>query len=181
MSANPRALKARHHAVNLLTQLLAIRIPPTIDTLTNILDHQLDGYPPTASGADTGPRGHPELTATENVANHRLGDLEDRLIRGKQVYHPGPANVLYDLDELLGIIHRAATDILELCDQHGPTTQHTIPLCDGRGLEGFDRWGTACTLPATKAGLCNRHYMAAWRWRRNHGLRPLTQPGDEVA
>ncbi len=182
---NPRAIRDRHHAVNLLTQVIAARIHPTLDRLTTQLAH-LDGYPPTASGVDNGPRARNELTPTEAVAHHRLGWPEENIDydndgnveldddgNPRRGYKPGPSAVLYDLDELLGIIHRAATDILELCDRHTPATTQPVPICDGRGLDGFDQWGEACHDPADKAGLCSRHYMRCYRWRRDHGLRPL--------
>lgn len=52
-------------------------------------------------------------------------------------------------------------------------TRLPIARCDGRGLEGFDQWGEACEDPPDKAGLCSRHYMRCYRWRRDNGYPPL--------
>jgi hypothetical protein len=166
---HPRAIRNQLHAVNLLNGLINIRLPDTINALTARLN-QHDGYPSTASGSDSGPRGTSELTPTEAAAHRRLGDAES--LHGFK-YKPGPTATLYDIDELLGILHRAATQLLDICDTRGPRPTTTIPTCDGRGIEGFDQWGEACDRTADKAGMCAMHYQRCYRWRRDHGLKPL--------
>jgi hypothetical protein len=170
-----------HHA-----SLLASANAARIDHATSHLAHELailDGYATTASGADRGARGertirvdicpddpepgwvHVPVTAVEDVALKRQ-DISDQL----DEIHIHVRGILTMHTELARLINHAIGT---------RTSTPPPPECDGRGLEGFDVWGEPCDRGADKAGLCARHYQRCYRWRRDHGLRPLN--GDNEA
>ncbi len=145
---NPRAIRDRQHAIGILTQLLNIRLNPTLTHLTDQLD-QLDGYPTTASGTDHQPRGTNTLTPTEAAASARLGDLEARTR-----YRPGPSIILDDLNEYLVMAHTGITRALDLCEQHAPNTVTATDLDRLRCIGTGNAEGATCTQWAVKAGRC---------------------------
>lgn len=56
---------------------------------------------------------------------------------------------------------------------------------DGQaGKDGAIEWGDPlCSGPAEKSGLCSRHYMRWYRWKREHGLDTdgmFARPADSV-
>jgi len=118
---------------------------------------RVDGYPGGATDAGPTRRHSGELTTTEVIA----AQLE-------HLRH----NLEY-IEASLNVIVVTTAHVARACRGAVGTRITTPPRCDGRGLEGFDEWGIPdCDMPATKAGLCGNHYMACYRWRRDHG-RPV--------
>jgi hypothetical protein len=171
-----------HHA-----SLLASANAARIDHATSHLAHELailDGYATTASGADRGARG--ERTIRVDIYDHNDNVVASDLVPVTAV--EDVALKRQDLSDQLDDLHLYVRGILtmhhELIDRINRaigtrTATPPPPECDGRGLEGFDVWGEPCDRGADKAGLCARHYQRCYRWRRDHGLRPLN--GDNEA
>lgn len=142
---------------------LADRLHTALRAIADRLD-VLDGYPTTASGADSGPRGTRGTSSTERAVIARFGTLK----------RPGVVAIRDELQDWMLAESKATRAALAIIDTTAPPTAEHQPLCDGRGLEGFAEWGEACNHTADKAGLCHKHYMRCYRWRSFNGLRPLS-------
>lgn len=143
----PKTVTKRAHALQLNAQLLALRcagIPAVVELA--------DGYPSTASGADTGPHGTSELTPTERAAHARLGDIA---ASSGQRYRPGMVTRLADLDELIHGANDLLMRAMAIVDAMGTgyAVDYTHLRCIGTG----DEEGAACHQwqdPRRKDGRC---------------------------
>jgi hypothetical protein len=110
------------------------RIHPVLIHLAHQID-ALDGYKPTASGADTGPGGGTsESSITERHALQRINDDTDR---------NGPSLALADICEYLATANHAVNLALRECDRHTPglTREERARFrCIGTG----DQTGATC-------------------------------------
>lgn len=99
-------LLARDAAVDAL--LVHRNLTTALATLNAQLDH-LDGYPTTASGADTGPPGHTTDTPVERIVAQRIGTWKpgpsyeyDELVDWILTYRKGARNALIAVERLTG-------------------------------------------------------------------------------
>lgn len=152
----------RHHdrdltTASLICSHLAALLP---DVRAHVADEysQVDGFP-TSSGDRVKVSASAELTVVEAQANQRLQlalDLAD-IEAGVRLILVTAADVQRQAQRVLGI--RLAREEVRQCRDHQV------------GKAGVHEWGDAnCPRPADKSGLCQAHYMAWYRWRREHGI-----------
>lgn len=143
---------------------LVSRLAVALRSIADRLD-ALDGYPTTASGADSGPHGTRGTSSTERAVIARFGTLK----------RPGVVATRDELQDWMLAESKATRSALAIVDTlASPSTEHQA-LCDGRGLEGFSDWGEVCARPADKAGMCSSCYQRCRRYRVKYGLPPLRE------
>lgn len=156
--------------------LAALLISANANRLTQALKLlrllEADGYPTTASGADTGARGGGRtitvdgeripVTSVEAAAINRL-EHERRIIDGERHDLEATANGILTMASNLG------KEIDRILGSHTPPPAQCR---DGQmGKDGAIDWGDAtCVDAATKAGMCGKHFMAWYRWRKRNGV-----------
>lgn len=158
---NDRELAKLAHGTALHAQLVDVGIANALAAIKARLD-DLDGYPATASGADTGPRGSSDTSSTERVTLARLGDLK----------RPGVVQLRDDLEERLLIACTAVREALAIMDRFTgaapltPAERHRL-RCIGTG----DAEGAGCGQWAVIDGRCidcNRTIKAERERKRYH-------------
>jgi hypothetical protein len=153
----------------------------TNDGLVSWLD-DLDGYPSRTltDGLPTGVDPLNDMTAVERCADARLrvGSYRAQLIDDHTAVGQLIGSYLHTITQARGVL--ADADRLLAAEQGQP-------LCDGRHLEGADtpwtEWSRNpnngwrrefCERIAVAHGLCDTCLLRHQRWRRRHGLPPLT-------
>ena len=107
MTATPRTLTRQLTHIRLEAWIITHRLPATLNHLNTITP---DGYPTTASGADTGPHTNIVNRPTEHIAIHRLEH-----------------DILNELDDYIRTARHAlyiATNILDLVGTPPGTLTH---------------------------------------------------------
>lgn len=141
----------RHRGLTREWHAITDRLPRTLAAIAQAATLH-DGYPSTASGADTGPHGHSDTSSTERAVLHRLHEPDDPKKR------PGPIVDAWQIDDFLQSIETALRNIHAICDRH---TQPLTPAdlerlrCIGTG----DHEGASCTQyadPNRRDGRCTR-------------------------
>ena len=140
-------------------------------TAHNILRaSQRDGYPTTASGADTGPRtggqtilvdgDHIPVTSVEAAVIARL-EHHQRINDAERADLEATAN------GILIMVNNLNREITRILGNHIDT-----PRCSGGAArDGALEWGRPdCTNVPSRGPLCERCAKAEWRWRKNHDL-----------
>lgn len=153
-----------HHATRIarasgiLHELADARLDLALDILAARAD-AIDGYP-TGSGGER-VTASAELTPTEAAAEARL---KASLWRADML---AAVHLLaVTADDLAATVAR----VLAQASEPMPSPA----LCSSHGLAGAIEWGDPlCRDAAAKAGLCERCYQRARRWRSTHGLTPL--------
>lgn len=187
---DPRLTATARLVENLAELLPALRAHIAVEL------HQLDSIPDHAPGASdptpNGPSKPLEGHCTANVADpsapdelidcgrHRPCPEHDHPVTLTRVEQA--AERRRQLTNDLGAIEDTATIIAMRTHDALTTTRRLLGArvelpkpaqCrDGQvGKDGTIEWGQPdCTDPATKAGLCGRHFQAYYRWRKRNGI-----------
>lgn len=90
------------------------------------------------------------------------------IVMQRQRYIDNRDNVKYaiiDAHNALGMARKLMGELMRTANADQLAAAAMSARCSGMGKAGYEEWGDpGCEANAVKAGLCNRCYMASYRW-----------------
>lgn len=90
------------------------------------------------------------------------------IVMQRQRYKDNFDNVKYaiiDAYNAIGLARNRMGEVQRLANADQLAAAALAARCSGMGKPGYEEWGDpSCEANAVKAGLCNRCYMASYRW-----------------